>query len=104
VGGNSLKWFGGLGLALALSMALGVTLNMQLPFGPIAVSYAAKQTCSCLFVSGRSLDSCMTDYAPEDRALIAIRPGEREVTASVLFGALRAKAKFEPGYGCAPAR
>ena len=26
--------------------------------------YVAKQTCSCLFVAGRPMDSCRTDYDP----------------------------------------
>lgn len=100
MGGNSLKWFGGLGAMFALSALVGVFLNTQLPFGPIAVSYAAKQTCSCLHVSARSFESCMSDYRPADRALISFKPKDDAVTASILFGAVSAKARFEPGYGC----
>ena len=30
----------------------------------IGTVYVAKQTCSCLFVAGRPMDSCRTDYDP----------------------------------------
>lgn len=100
MGGNSLKWFGGIALAFLLSAGIGVGLNMQLPFAPIAASYAAKQTCSCLYVSKRTLDSCLSDFAPGDRALVSLQPRANGVRASVLLGAVSAEARFEPGYGC----
>ena len=37
--------------------------------------YVAKQTCSCLFVAGRPMDSCRTDYDPA-----AIKPLTVEAT------------------------
>ena len=100
MGGNSLKWFGGIVLAFLLSAGIGVGLNMQLPFAPIAASYAAKQTCSCLYVSKRPMESCLTDFAPNDRALISLQPKGQILRASILLGAVSAEARFEPGYGC----
>jgi hypothetical protein len=66
----------------------------------IGTAYVAKLTCSCLFVSHRSVQSCATDY---DAA--AARPLTREVagqsvTVSALGYSIAARAVFEPGFGC----
>lgn len=100
MGGNSLQWFGGLGLALALSMAAALPLAHYAPFARIGAAYAAKQTCSCLFVSGRPLESCLQDFSPRDRALLSIRAEAEAVRTSALGGLASARARFEPGFGC----
>jgi hypothetical protein len=65
----------------------------------IGTGYAAQQTCACLFVSGRSLDSCLGDLEPLARKLISVHPATAEVTASGL--ALEtATARYEKGFGC----
>jgi len=65
----------------------------------IGTGYAAQQTCACLFVSGRTIDSCLGDLEPLARKLISIHPGANEVTASGL--ALEtATARYEKGFGC----
>lgn len=61
--------------------------------------YSAQQTCACLWVSGRTLESCRTDLDPLARRLISIRVGTDEVTASG-FGIATATAKYEKGFGC----
>lgn len=66
----------------------------------IGTAYVAKLTCSCLFVSHRSLQSCATDY---DAA--AVRPLTREVagqsvTVSALGHVITARAVFEQSFGC----
>ncbi len=61
--------------------------------------YTAQQTCACLWVSGRTLESCRTDLDPLARRLISIRVGADEVTASG-FGIATATAKYEKGFGC----
>ncbi|MBX7183736.1 MAG: hypothetical protein K1Y01_01195 [Vicinamibacteria bacterium] len=61
--------------------------------------YSAQQTCACLWVSGRALESCRTDLDPLARRLISIRVGTDEVTASG-FGIATATAKYEKGFGC----
>jgi hypothetical protein len=64
----------------------------------ILVSYAAVHVCSCLFVSGRALESCDLDPAAEP--LVALKVDRDRVTATV--GSLATgRARFEPGYGCA---
>jgi hypothetical protein len=61
--------------------------------------YSAQQTCACLWVSGRALESCKTDLDPLARKLVSIRVGTNEVTASGL-GLATATATYEKGFGC----
>ena len=61
--------------------------------------YSAQQTCACLWVSGRTLESCKTDLDPLARRLVSIRVGAEEVTASGL-GIATATATYEKGFGC----
>jgi len=61
--------------------------------------YSAQQTCACLWVSGRTLESCKTDLDPLARRLVSIRVGADEVTASGL-GLATATATYEKGFGC----
>ncbi|HZS41372.1 MAG TPA: hypothetical protein VFF06_31300 [Polyangia bacterium] len=68
--------------------------------GRIGSGYAAEQTCSCLFVSGRALESCKHDLEPLAQKIVTLTPGDAEVTARV-FGLMRARARYEPGFGCA---
>lgn len=65
----------------------------------IGTGYAAQQTCACLFVSGRPLESCLGDLEPLARKLISIHPGADEVTASG-FVLATATARYEKGFGC----
>src|ERR1041384_6003606 len=65
----------------------------------IGTGYAAQQTCACLFVSGRTLDSCLGDLEPLARKLISVDPGTAEVTASG-FIVKTATARYESGFGC----
>jgi hypothetical protein len=65
----------------------------------IGTGYAAQQTCACLFISGRTLESCLTDLDPLARRLVSVRPGAAEVTATSL-GLARATARYEKGFGC----
>jgi hypothetical protein len=65
----------------------------------IGTGYAAQQTCACLFVSGRTIESCLGDLEPLARKLISIDPGPAEVTASG-FIVKTATARYESGFGC----
>src|SRR3954468_14125082 len=65
----------------------------------IGTGYAAQQTCACLFVSGRTIESCVGDLDPLAQKLISIHPGTGEVTASSL-GLASATARYEKGFGC----
>jgi hypothetical protein len=65
----------------------------------IGTGYAAQQTCACLFVSGRTIESCLGDLEPLARKLISVHPGTAEVTASG-FALVTATARYEKGFGC----
>jgi hypothetical protein len=65
----------------------------------IGVGYTAQQTCACLFVGRRPLESCTTDLDPLARRLMSVRVEPDGVTASA-FGLASATARFEKGYGC----
>ena len=65
----------------------------------IGTGYAAQQTCACLFISGRPIESCLGDLEPLARKLISIHPGTAEVTASG-FALATATARYEKGFGC----
>ena len=65
--------------------------------------YVAKQTCSCLFVAGRPMDSCRTDYDPAALKPLTVATTQHSVEVSALRGLVSARAEFEPGFGCHPA-
>jgi hypothetical protein len=68
--------------------------------GEAGSAYAARITCSCRYVDGRSAESCARDIE-EDAGLVSIteKPEEKAITGSVpLLG--RATARFRAGYGC----
>lgn len=65
----------------------------------IGAAFIARTTCSCLFVAGRSLDSCRSDWPPGTEVL-TVRQEDNAVTASAGLGAISAKATFEEDYGC----
>ena len=69
-------------------------------YAHIATGYAAKQLCSCLHVSGRTLDACVADYPEDARRNITVSAQGNNVRASVLFGAIRAEAVYDDEYGC----
>lgn len=93
-------WVGVLA-AMLLGIAGGAwAMRDQFAYARIATGYAAKQTCSCLHVSGRELDTCMADFPEDARGQISIAQSGDNVSASVLFGAISAEARFEPEYGC----
>lgn len=65
----------------------------------IGAGYTAQQTCACLFVGRRTLESCLTDLDPLARRLVSVHPGSDQVTATGL-GFSTATARFEKGFGC----
>jgi hypothetical protein len=88
------------GVAVVIAGVGAWTVHRVVEQAHIGTAYVAKLTCSCLFVSHRSLQSCATDY---DAA--AVRPLTREVaaqsvTVSALGHVIATRAVFEPGFGC----
>ena len=92
-------WTGGLGLA-ALALGYGAwSLQDDIAYGRIATGYAAKQTCSCVHVGRRQLEACLADYSEDARQISVTQAGET-IEASVMLGAIKAKAVFEEEFGC----
>ena len=87
----------GLSLIVAVIVALRVFHVDDLVH--IGAGYTAEQTCACLFVSGRSLESCRGDLDPMARWLVSLTPGHDEVTTRSLVIA-HATARYEKGFGC----
>lgn len=89
------------GLAVTGAAAGGVLYARgQAEYATIAVGYAAKQTCSCLHVSGRTTASCMDDFPADARQMLTITPAGDAVSASAGFGLFQAQAVYEEGLGC----
>jgi len=97
------RWLIVIAVALAGVIVPGLiwTFQDEYAYARIATGYAAKQTCSCLHVSGRTLESCLADFPEDARGQISVTQSGDTVRASVLFGAVHAAAAFEDGYGCA---
>jgi hypothetical protein len=66
----------------------------------MATGYAAKETCSCLHVSGRALDSCIAELPQQARESVVLTTSGDSVRASILFGAVSADSVYEDGFGC----
>ena len=94
-------WAGGIGAALIAAAAGGAyALQDTAAYARIATGYAAKQTCSCLHVSGRTLESCLDEFPASGIDQIEVVPNGERVRASALFGAFTSEAIFEADYGC----
>lgn len=85
--------------------------KQQVAFAQVATAYGAKQVCSCRFVAERALESCLGDFTEDVSAVsFTVSSGEITengdtveadmVTASVLGGLVKNRARFEPGLGC----
>ena len=68
----------------------------------IGTTYVAKQTCSCLFVAQRPIDSCSGDFDAEALRPLDVVVAGNDVSASALGGLISSRSHFEPGFGCHP--
>ena len=93
-------WVGVLAVALAAIGAGAWASRGQVTYATMATGYAAKQTCSCLHISGRALESCLADFPEDARNNIMVTEDGDTVRASVLFGAISAEAVADGEYGC----
>jgi len=93
-------WVGVLAVALAAIGAGAWASRGQVAYATMATGYAAKQTCSCLHVSGRALESCLADFPEDARNNITVTEDGDAVRASVLFGAISSTSVYEEEYGC----
>jgi hypothetical protein len=93
------KWIVRAVAVLVVVVAL-LVLRRFLPLARIGAGYAAEQTCACLFVSGRTLESCRGDLDPLALEIVSLHVGSDDVRASVA-GLMPARAQFSTATGCA---
>jgi hypothetical protein len=86
---------------LALLLVAGVA------FGPqayrdvqVGTGYLAKQMCSCIFVAGRTADSCRPDMPESMDGLHATLLEDGEGVRTSLFGFVERVARHHAGSGC----
>ena len=91
--------FGTLMLIIGLGVAVWGGRNAYITAN-IGAAYVAKHTCSCMFVAGRTAESCSQDYDPQAASLLTVQPTTNSVTVSALAGVMSARAEFEDGFGC----
>jgi hypothetical protein len=96
--GRKRLWLGVIVVVLAAVVAAWRLLRIP-ELARIGAGYVAEQTCACLFIGGRTLQSCLTDLEPTARKLVSVQAGAAEVTARSP-GAAPATARYEPGFGC----
>ena len=94
------KWLAFAVVAVLACAAIHASRSL-LVYGNIAAGYTAQQTCSCLHVSRRSLESCLAEYPPYQIKLIAFDTAGDRVRVAV-FGVFHGESVFEEGYGCQP--
>lgn len=89
------------GAAIVLVIVVAAVRLLQVPeLAYIGAGYAAEQTCACIFISGRTLESCQGDLEPLARMFVSIKRDADQVRARS-FILSHATARFEKGYGCA---
>jgi hypothetical protein len=86
--------------AVVLLASLGVVVGPRLvTLVTVGAGYTAKQVCSCLYVSGRSVESCAREPESPADTLVKWSAGEGRVRASTL-GLAQATARYDEGFGC----
>ena len=66
----------------------------------IGAGYTAQQTCACVFISRRPVESCRSDLESLAQRLVKVEVGAQEVTARSMAGVARATARYDRTYGC----
>jgi hypothetical protein len=82
----------------AVFAAAGVGYPWLARSASVGAGYVAKEVCSCMFVGGRSLESCRGDV-PESMDRVQAEVLEAGVRGFVPGLADRV-ARYEPGFGC----
>jgi len=75
---------------------------LRLPtMAALGPGYSAEISCACVFISGRTLESCRGDLDRLARTFVSVSvaPERRSVTAHTL-GLVRRTARYHDGYGC----
>ncbi|MEO0465045.1 MAG: hypothetical protein AAF216_00770 [Pseudomonadota bacterium] len=100
-----MKWVKGILLTVVMLGVIAALfwqfwLKDQVDFLHIAAAFGAKQTCSCVFVAKRSLNSCLNDFTADVSAFTFVE-SDAAVEASLFDGRISARAEHTPGLGCA---
>jgi hypothetical protein len=66
----------------------------------VGAAAMAKVVCSCVFVDGRSLESCRADDPPGFEGIPVTIDKTAMTATGALFGVVRRRAKYSPDYGC----
>jgi len=95
------KWIVLAGVLIACAAALVSARLHLLTLIGIGPGYSAEIVCACVFVSGRTAESCASDMDSLARKLVSVSvaPTSRSVTARSL-GLVRRTARYRDGYGC----
>ena len=91
-----------LAVVLIVGAAVLFAARMRLPtMAGLGPGYSAEISCACVFISGRTLESCRGDLDSLARRVVSISvaPASRSVTAHT-FGLVRRTARYHDGYGC----
>ena len=91
-----------LAVVLVVGAAVFFAARMRLPtMAGLGPGYSAEICCACVFISGRTLESCREDLDSLARKLVSIdvEPASSSVTAHTL-GLVRRTARYRDGYGC----
>lgn len=101
------RWIGivVLGGVVALAALAWFGTRETVAYASISTGFVAQQTCTCLYVSGRTMDSCLSDIPEDSQASIAITASdpdaaERSVNVSALNGLFKAQAAYDEAFGC----
>ncbi len=85
---------------IVLLAALGVVVAPRLvTLVTVGAGYTAKQVCSCVYVSGRSLEACAREPEQPADTLVSWTAKDGRVHASTL-GLAHATARYDEGFGC----
>lgn len=89
-------------LAVAAAAGYWVFVRPMLQFAPLATAYGAKKVCSCVFVAGRDLEACKTDFTEDVSVARFIQESDAiRVEVDVPGQTHVERAAFTPGLGCA---
>jgi hypothetical protein len=92
-------------LAVAVGLvALGVVyLPRFIAFLRIGTVFAAQQTCACVHLGNRPLESCVAELGKPGRLLKVEAEGD-SVRTSALLGLFTAESRNEEPFGCHPVK
>lgn len=93
-------WMGLAVVAAAVVIGVGYWLWSTSAAADVGAAAMAKVACSCVFVEGRTLESCRADDPPGFEGVnVSIDETAKSATGAVL-GIFKRTATYKDGYGC----